>query len=133
EELVQINRIPIGQHRLPPLPYRYDALEPYIDEQTMRLHHDLHHQSYVDGLNRAEIEMEKARETGDYKLLKHWEREASFHGAGHYLHTIFWYVMHPKGGGKPSGRLLRQIEKDFGSFNQFQQHFSEAAKQVEGA
>jgi len=133
EESIRINRVPIGKHRLPPLPYRYDALEPYIDEQTMRLHHDLHHQGYVDGLNRAELEMEKARKTGDFKLLKHWEREAAFHGAGHYLHTIFWYVMHPKGGGKPSGRLLRQIEKDFGSFNQFQQHFSEAAKQVEGS
>lgn len=132
EESIQISRVPIGKHQLPPLPYAYDALEPYIDERTMRLHHDQHHQSYVDGLNQAELEMEKARKTGDFQKLKHWKREAAFHGAGHYLHTIFWSVMHPKGGGKPSGRLMQQIQQDFGSFDRFQKHFSEAAKQVEG-
>ena len=132
EKQIEINRVPIGRHQLPPLPYRYDALEPYIDEQTMRLHHDQHHQSYVDGLNQAEMEMEKARKTGDFQLLKHWEREAAFHGSGHYLHTLFWSVMNPQGGGKPSGNLLRQIQQDFGSFERFQQHFSEAARQVEG-
>lgn len=131
-ESVQISRVPIGKHRLPPLPYSYNALEPYIDEQTMRLHHLRHHQTYVDQLNRAEIAMEKARQTGNFQLLKHWEREAAFNGAGHYLHTIFWYVMHPKGGGKPSGDLEKQIKKDFGSFEHFQKHFSEAANQVEG-
>lgn len=131
-ESVQISRVPIGKHRLPPLPYSYNALEPYIDEQTMKLHHLRHHQTYVDQLNRAEIAMEKARQTGNYQLLKHWEREAAFNGAGHYLHTIFWYVMHPKGGGKPSGDLEKQIKKDFGSFDRFRKHFSEAANQVEG-
>lgn len=128
----QLNRVPIGKHRLPPLPYAYDALEPFIDEQTMRLHHDQHHLTYVEGLNQAEKSMERARQTGDYRLLKHWEREGAFHGAGHYLHTIFWYIMNPKGGGKPTGSLLTQIRKDFGSFARFQKHFSEAANQVEG-
>lgn len=132
KELLRIQRVPIGKHRLPPLPYSYDALEPYIDEQTMRLHHDHHHQNYVDHLNQAELAMEKARQTNNFKLLKHWEREAAFHGAGHYLHTLFWYVMNPKGGGKPSGDLMQQIQKDFGSFGRFQKHFSEAANQVEG-
>lgn len=124
--------VPIGKHQLPPLGYSYNALEPAISEETMRLHHDKHHKAYVDGLNKAELMMEKARKTNDYSLIKHWEREAAFHGSGHYLHTIFWESMKPGGGGKPTGKLLAQIEKDFGSFSAFKKHFSEAAKQVEG-
>jgi Fe-Mn family superoxide dismutase len=58
-----------GTHKLPRLPYAYDALEPWLGEQTVRLHHDKHHQAYVDGLNEAEIELDKARETGDAKLV----------------------------------------------------------------
>ena len=127
----QSKSVPVGGHTLPPLPYGYDALEPYIHQEIMRLHHDKHHQSYVDGLNKAEKEMQKARKTGNYELIKHWEREASFHGAGHYLHTIFWSIMTPNGGGKPSGMLMREINQSFGSFEQFKQHFSEAAKNVE--
>lgn len=125
-------KVKIGEHRLPPLPYDYDALEPYISAEIMRLHHDKHHKSYVEGLNKAEKMMQQARETGDFSLLKHWEREAAFHGSGHYLHTIFWTNMIPNGGGKPSGILLKQIEEDFGSFEQFKSHFQEAANQVEG-
>ncbi|WP_099362670.1 superoxide dismutase [Fredinandcohnia onubensis] len=132
EELGAVRRIGIGQHTLPPLPYDYDALEPYISKEIMRLHHDKHHKSYVEGLNKAEKMMEKARDTGDYELLKHWEREAAFNGSGHYLHTIFWEVMKPKGGGMPGRELLRQINRDFGSFEVFKRHFSEAANKVEG-
>lgn len=121
-----------GQHKLPPLPYDYDALEPYISKEIVKLHHDKHHQSYVDGLNNAELKMQEARKTGDFDLIRHWEREAAFNGAGHYLHTIFWKVMSPDGGGKPKGALLNQITHDFGSYNAFKKHFSEAAKNVEG-
>ncbi|MBD1378980.1 superoxide dismutase [Bacillus sp. IB182487] len=124
--------VPIGKHTLPPLPYAYNALEPYIAEEIMRLHHTKHHQSYVDGLNKAELKMQAARETNNYELIKHWEREAAFHGAGHYLHTIFWNVMTPGGGGRPSGQLLRAINEAFGSFDRFKKHFTEAAKNVEG-
>lgn len=124
-------RVEIGEHRLPPLPYSYNALEPYIAEEIMKLHHTEHHQSYVDGLNKAEKEMKKARENNDFDLIKHWEREAAFNGAGHYLHSIFWKAMSPKGGGRPKGELAEQINKDFGSFKQFKEHFSEAAKNVE--
>ncbi|WP_019242084.1 MULTISPECIES: superoxide dismutase [Bacillus] len=124
--------VPIGQHTLPPLPYGYNALEPYISEEIMRLHHDKHHQSYVDGLNKAEKKMQEARQTDDFSLLKHLEREAAFHGSGHYLHTIFWEIMRPNGGGEPKGALLQQIIKDFGSYKAFKKQFSEAAKQVEG-
>jgi len=121
-----------GKHKLPPLLYSYDALEPTISEEIMELHHDVHHQSYVDGLNKAELKMEDARKTGNFDLIRHWEREAAFNGAGHYLHTIFWDVMSPKGGGKPKGDLLNQIIHDFGSYNAFKKHFTEAAKNVEG-
>jgi len=124
--------IPPGGHSLPPLPYGYNALEPVISEEIMRLHHQEHHQSYVDGLNKAELEMKRARETNSFDLIRHWEREAAFHGAGHYLHTMFWKNMSPEGGGEPSGALRRQIDKDFGSFHAFKRHFSEAAKEVQG-
>lgn len=124
--------VPIGGHRLPPLPYAYNALEPYIDEKTMRIHHDIHHQSYVDGLNKAEKKLEEARKSGDFELVKHWERELAFNGAGHYLHTIFWNIMNPRGGGEAGGELAQQIKKDFGSFDRFKKQFTEAADKVEG-
>ncbi len=125
--------VPIGGHTLPPLPYAYNALEPHIDEKTMRIHHDKHHQSYVDGLNKAETKLAEARKNGDFDLVKHWERELAFNGAGHYLHTLFWNVMSPQGGGRPTGALLADIERSFGSYDSFKQQFSEAAKNVEGS
>lgn len=127
------NPVPIGGHTLPPLPYPYEALEPYIDRETMRIHHDKHHQTYVDGLNKAEKEMKKARSSGDFTLIAHWEREAAFHGAGHYLHTLFWNVMSPNGGGKPRGEIRKAIDSTFGGFERFKQHFTEAANKVEGS
>ena len=98
----------------------------------MRIHHDKHHQSYVDGLNVAEKQMQAAREQDNFELIKHWEREAAFNGAGHYLHTIFWDIMSPKGGGMPSGPIAEQIRNNFGSFDAFKRHFSAAAEKVEG-
>ncbi|MEH7090483.1 superoxide dismutase [Priestia megaterium] len=121
-----------GQHELPPLGYSYSALEPYINREIMRLHHSKHHQSYVDGLNKAELMLQQARNTNNFDLIKHWERETSFHGSGHYLHTIFWEIMSPEGGGRPRRQLLQQLQKDFGSYEKFMMHFSQAAKKVEG-
>ncbi len=118
---------------LPELPYAYDALEPYYDEQTVRIHHDLHHKAYLDGLNNALAKLAEAREKGDFSLIKHWEKELAFHGSGHVLHTLFWENMTPKSSGKPGGELLQQIEKDFGSFEAFQKQFSAAAGAVEGS
>lgn len=132
DEERQKKAVPIGKHKLPPLPYAYDALEPYISKEIMKLHHDVHHKSYVDGLNEAETKLEESRITGDDKLLKHWLRQQSFNGSGHFLHTIFWNNMNPRGGGKPSGALMKQINKDFGSFEKFKKQFSSAAKSVEG-
>ncbi len=121
------------RYELPPLPYAYDALEPHIDEQTMHLHHDLHHKSYVDGLNKALDQLDAARQSGDFGLVKHWEREAAFHGSGHFLHSIFWQNMGPGKGGEPTGALRSQIEKDFGSYEGFKKQFSAAAGAVEGS
>jgi superoxide dismutase, Fe-Mn family len=131
QQAQRLQPVPIGGHKLPPLPYAYNALEPVIDREIMRLHHLKHHQTYVDGLNKAEKEMQKARQTGDFSLIKHWEREAAFHGSGHYLHTIFWNIMIPNGGGAPKGQLSKAINDTFGSFEGFKKHFTEAAKIVE--
>ncbi|MYL64670.1 superoxide dismutase [Bacillus hwajinpoensis] len=124
--------VPIGEHTLPPLPYKYNALEPAISARIMELHHDIHHKSYVDGLNKAELALQEARKNNDFDLIKHWERELAFNGAGHYLHTLFWSVMSPKGG-KPDSELLSAIQESFGSFKQFKQQFTNAANKVEGS
>ncbi|MED3562958.1 superoxide dismutase [Bacillus xiapuensis] len=121
-----------GGHTLPELPYAYNALEPYISEEIMRLHHSQHHQAYVNGLNNAELNLKMARESNDFTLIKHWSRELAFHGSGHYLHTIFWKNMSPNGGGTPQGPLKDEIQNYFGSFLSFKKQFTEAAKQVEG-
>ena len=124
------------KYELPPLPYAYDALEPYIDEQTMRLHHDKHHLAYVNGLNNALEKLEAARAAGDFGLVKHWSREAAFHGSGHFLHAIFWLNMAAAGkggGGEPTGDLAAQIEKDFGGFAKFKAQFTAASNAVEGS
>ncbi len=120
-------------HELPALDYDYDALEPHIDGQTMRLHHDIHHAAYVKGLNTAEAKLAEARESKDFSLVKHWERELAFHGAGHFLHCIFWKNMTPNGGGKPEGKLLQAIEGNFGSYDSFVAQFKAAAGAVEGS
>jgi Fe-Mn family superoxide dismutase len=119
-------------HVLPPLPYDYKALEPHIDEQTMRLHHDKHHQTYVDGLNAAEDKLAKMREGGDFGAVQAVHRALAFHGSGHFNHVIFWENMGPKGGGTPAGDLGARIKKDFGSFDKFKAHFTQAAATVEG-
>lgn len=127
---------PSAQHQLPPLPYPAEALEPYIDAQTMQIHHDKHHLGYVNGLNKAEEELAKARASGDYSLIQHWSRQAAFHGGGHWLHSMFWKVMAPNGkggGGEPTGDLATAIKNDFGSVDAFRKQFSAAANAVEGS
>lgn len=125
--------LPPGGHVLPPLPYPYDALQPYIGATTLRLHHDRHHRSYVEGLNRAELALVAARESGDFSLVKHWERELAFHGSGHILHSIYWTGMTPHGGGRPVGLLAEEINRAFGNFNAFRAQFTAAGQQVEAS
>ncbi len=121
------------RYELPDLPYAYNALEPYYDEQTVRLHHDAHHKAYVDGLNNADAKLAEAREKGDFSLVKHWERELAFHGSGHLLHTLFWESMKPNGGGPATGKIAELIDRDFGGFEIFKKQFSAAAVAVEGS
>src|SRR3712207_24814 len=117
---------------LPKLPYNYNSLEPYYDEETLKIHHDKHHKAYVDGLNKAETELNNARNSGDYSLVKHWEKELAFNGAGDVLHTLFWENMIP-GGSTPSGDILDRINKDFGNLENFKKQFSASAATVEGS
>ncbi len=117
---------------LPPLPYPYEALEPTIDAQTMKLHHDIHHAGYVKGLNAALDKLAEARKSGDYAATKALSREVAFHGSGHLLHCCFWTNMSPAKT-EPQGMLKRMLERDFGSLDAFKAQFGNAAKQVEGS
>ena len=121
-----------GAYALPPLPYGYDALEPHIDEETMRLHHDKHHAGYVKGLKKAEAALARARAGGDFAGIEHLTQKSAFHGAGHFLHCIFWAGMTPKSI-RPSTDLGRALERDFGSLKTFQETFFHTSKSVEGS
>jgi superoxide dismutase, Fe-Mn family len=122
------------KHELPPLPYDYNALEPHIDEDTLRVHHDKHHAKYVAGFNKAEEMLREAREKEDFTVLRHWEREVAFHGAGDFLHTLYWENMTPEGAQEPpGGELGKRIDRDFGSFEKFRAHFKAAGEAIEAS
>lgn len=119
---------------LPSLPYAYEALEPFIDSETMHIHHDKHHAGYVANLNAA---LEKHPELAGKpveELLRNLEAipddiraAVRNHGGGHANHSLFWAVMGPNAGGEPQAVLRGAIEKQFGSFAQFQEQFTQAA------
>ena len=117
---------------VPPLPYPYDALEPHVDEETMRLHHDKHHQAYVDKANAALEGTDWAERPVDDVLrnLKELpeDKQGSVrnNGGGHYNHTLFWELMSPDGGGEPEGALGDAITEAFGGFDAFKTEFSNA-------
>jgi Fe-Mn family superoxide dismutase len=109
---------------VPPLPYPYDALEPHIDEQTMHLHHDKHHQAYVDNANKALEGTEWADRSvedilASLDIIPEDKRTAVRNNAGgHANHSFFWEIMGPNGGGEPSGSLADAINSTFGSFQE---------------
>jgi Fe-Mn family superoxide dismutase len=117
---------------VPDLPYPYDALEPHIDEATMRVHHDKHHQAYVDKANAALEGTEWAdREVED--VLRNLsalpgDKQAAVrnNAGGHYNHTLFWHMLSPDGGGEPSGELASAIDDKFGSLDSFKEEFKSA-------
>jgi Fe-Mn family superoxide dismutase len=119
-------------YSVPPLPYDYAALEPHIDEQTMRVHHDKHHQAYVDKANAALEDTEWADQPiedvlKNLQALPDGKRTAvRNNGGGHYNHTLFWESMAPDGGGEPDGELRAAIESTFGSFADFQGKLKDA-------
>ncbi len=119
---------------LAPLPYSYDALEPFIDTQTMTIHHDKHHAAYVTNLNAA---LDKHPELGGWSLHdlvaklnevpEDIRTAVRNHGGGHYNHDMFWNIMAPNAGGEPKGALANAITADFGSFASFKAEFEKAA------
>lgn len=121
-------------HQLPELPYDYEALEPHIDAETMRIHHTKHHQGYVNNLNAA---LEKHPELGEKtveQLLSDLDSvpqdirtAVRNNGGGHANHSLFWPCMAPGAGGSPSGELASAIDSAFGSFEAFQETFAKAA------
>jgi Fe-Mn family superoxide dismutase len=120
---------------LPKLPYDYNALAPYISEQQLKLHHDKHHQAYVNGANAIFEKLDKARSENTDADMKAMLKESSFNIGGHLLHTTFWENMAPadKGGGKPGGTVADMIDMGFGSFERFKKEFTMAATSTEGS
>ena len=120
---------------LPKLPYDYNALAPYISEQQLKLHHDKHHQAYVNGANAIFEKLDKARSENADVDMKAMLKELSFNLGGHLLHTTFWDNMAPagKGGGKPGGAVADMIDMGFGSFERFKKEFTMAATSTEGS
>jgi len=127
-------------HTLPDLPYDYNALEPSIDEQTMRIHHDKHHGGYVKKLNAAleghddllAMPLDDLLANLD-KVPNDIQTAVRNNGGGHANHSLFWTVMSPDGGGEPTGRLANAIHESFGSFDAFKEDFSLAATQRFGS
>ena len=118
-------------YTVPPLPYAYDALEPYIDKATMEFHHDKHHQAYVDKVNAA-LEGTALADTPIEDVLKDLSQvpaeklgAVKNNGGGHYNHSLFWESMSPDGGGEPDGALGDAIASTFGSFGDFKAKLKE--------
>jgi superoxide dismutase, Fe-Mn family len=123
-----------GPFTLPPLPYAYNALEPSIDELTMHLHHDRHHQAYVNNLNKAITGLADWQDKSIEYILTHLDNVPEVvrtavrnNGGGHYNHSLFWQMMKKDGGGQPSGALADAIAKQFKSHAGFEKEFSLAA------
>src|SRR5919112_1545036 len=134
-----INRPTIAQetafmaYEVPPLPYDYNALEPHIDEQTMRLHHDKHHATYVNNLNAAlephpDLQSKSIEEllAGVDRLPEAIRTPVRNNGGGHANHTMFWEMMAPGGAKEPGGELADAITGSFGGFGQFKEQFAKA-------
>ena len=122
-------------YQLPPLPYDYGALGKYISADIMKLHHDKHHQAYVDKLNEAMVNWPAYSGAGLEKLLADpaLPMPVRNNGGGHYNHSLFWRCMSSRGGGEPKGELARQIEQKYGSYQAFVDQFSEKALAVFGS
>jgi Fe-Mn family superoxide dismutase len=125
---------------LPPLPYAMDALEPQIDARTMEIHHDRHHKTYVDNLNKAVAEFPEYGKKSIEDLLTNLNTVPEKirpvvrnHGGGHYNHALFWRMMKKGGGGEPKAELAGALEKSFGNMADFRTTFTEAATKVFGS
>jgi Fe-Mn family superoxide dismutase len=120
-------------YEVPPLPYAYNALEPYIDDATMHLHHDKHHAAYVTNLNAAVAKHPDLDKKSPEELIRNLNAlpedvrgAIRNNGGGHVNHTMFWQIMGPNKGGNPSGAIADAITKSFGGFDKFQEAFEKA-------
>lgn len=123
-------------YQLPELTYGYNELEPYISEQQLKLHHDKHHQAYVNGANSLFEKLVKARQEKSDLDMKAVLKELSFHVGGHVLHSLFWQNLAPAangGGGEPGEALIKKINSEFGDFAGFKKEFGQAALSTEGS
>jgi len=120
---------------LPKLPYDYAELEPYMSKEQLTIHHDKHHQAYVNGANAILQKLDKARKENADIDVKSTLKELSWNIGGHLLHSLYWGNLAPaaEAGGKPGGMLGDWLEKEFGSFERFKKEFTAAATSVEGS
>lgn len=125
---------------LSPLPYNYDALEPYIDTQTMQLHHDMHHQTYVNNLNTAVGKYTDLQNKSPEELVRELNSipedirtAVRNNGGGDVNHTMFWQIMGPNAGGEPTGAIAQVISENFGNFESFKQRFNDAGTKQFGS
>lgn len=125
---------------LPKLPYAFDALEPYIDKETMQIHHNKHHQAYVNNLNTAVKPHKNLHSKTLFELLSNLSAlpenvraAVRNQGGGHFNHSLFWTMMQPNAQKMPSGKLAQEINKTFGSFEKFKEEFNKKAQTVFGS
>jgi|TARA_B100000929_G_C15400865_1_gene384529 Fe-Mn family superoxide dismutase len=115
-----------------PLPYKKTFLEPYMDEETLHLHYEFHHGGAVKGANKDLENIKKNLDSGEMDSVDLWTRKLSYHFSSHVLHTIFWTNLTNKKS-EPKAELLKQIEKDFGSFDKLKSYIAKVSKSVEGS
>lgn len=131
DTIITTNRrtLTMAKYELPPLPYSYDALEPYIDTMTMEIHYTKHHGAYVNNLNNAiaNTDMEKLSLEDLLTNVSKYPVAVRNNGGGHYNHTLFWQIMTKNGGGEPKAELKKAIESTFESFENFKAKLTEAA------
>jgi Fe-Mn family superoxide dismutase len=135
-QVLNLKHVPIGQHKLPELPYAYDALEPVIDEKTLRIHHDIHHKKYIDELNKTELDAQDMRNSGKFDNINLIQENLAFNGSGHILHSIYWTIMTSPDCGRNSnpGNITDALIKSyFKSFDMFKNQFIQAASKVHGS
>jgi Fe-Mn family superoxide dismutase len=120
-----------GNFLLQPLPYSESFLEPYMDAETLNLHHKFHHGGAVTAANKDLQNIRKAVDEGNMETVDYWTKKLSFHFSSHILHTIFWTNLINKKN-EPSGDLLNRIEKNFGSYEKLKKYIAATAKNVDG-
>jgi Fe-Mn family superoxide dismutase len=120
-------------YSLPELPYDYSALEPHISGQIIELHHDKHHNTYVQGANTTVEKLADARDKNEFGAIVGLEKTLAFNVSGHVLHSIYWTNMSPDGGGSPEGALADAIDSEFGGFDKFKAQLTQATSTVQGS